>query len=299
MPHIQTVLGDIPPSDLGRTLLHEHLLTSPPPHITDEDFLLDSEAKAASELHALKKAGANALLEMSPRDYGRNPHGLARLSRATGVHIIMVTGWMKERIFAPYVAGRGQDDLAQEMIHELSVGVGGIKAGAIKAGSSLDEITEAEALVMRSAAQASLATGALITTHTEAGTMGLEQIELFTQAGVSPERLLIGHADRKLDFAYHLAMVKTGATIGYDQIGKTKYYPDEERLAMLLRLAEAGYAHRIALSTDFARRSNWPSYGGSPGTASLLTHFIPLLEKAGLDSTLFLEETPRRLLAMG
>jgi arsenate reductase (thioredoxin) len=39
-------------------------------------------------------------------------------------------------------------------------------------------------------------TGLAISTHTEVGTMGLDQIQLLISEGVEPERIIIGHVDQ-------------------------------------------------------------------------------------------------------
>jgi predicted metal-dependent phosphotriesterase family hydrolase len=157
--------------------------------------------------------------------------------------------------------------------------------------------------VFRAAALAQQATGALVTTHTEAGTYALEQVELLRSLGCDPAHILVGHLDRLMDYDYHLAIVRTGASIGYDQIGKEKYYPDSLRIEFLLRLAADGYADRVVLSGDMARRSSWPSYGswGGPGLTHILWKFVPWLREHGMPAETIeqiLVRNPARLLAM-
>lgn len=283
---IRTVRGDIAAHDLGITYPHEHVLTAPPATVDDPDFLMDSEDVAVEELRTFYSAGGRAVVEMSPRDYGRNPSGLRRVSERSGVHIICTTGWHKEKFCRSWVADRDIDDLAREMVHDIEEGIDdtGVCAGVIKAGSSLNQITPIEEKVFRAAARAQLATGALISTHTEAGTMGLEQIALLRSEGVNPERVLIGHVDRNLDPAYHRALASTGATLGYDQISKEKYYPDSARIALIADLIAAGFGKQIVLSGDLARRSYWPSYGawGGPGLTYILWRFAPWLNSEGV-----------------
>jgi predicted metal-dependent phosphotriesterase family hydrolase len=304
MPVIQTVSGPIDAAGLGVTYLHEHLLTGPPALVADQDFTMDSREAASTELAFFYAAGGRAIVEMTTRDYGRDPAGLRSLSEQTGVRIIAVTGWQKDKLCRPWVAERSINDLADEMIRELGEGIEGtgVRAGLIKAASSFEKITPAEEKIFRAAARAQRETGALISTHTEAGTMGLEQIALLRSEGVDPARMLIGHADRRMDLEYHLAMLGAGATIGYDQVGKEKYYPDALRVEFLLKLAAAGFAERIALSCDLARRSNWPAYGGwgGPGLTFLLWRFVPWLRQRGMPAETIeamLAQTPQRLLA--
>jgi phosphotriesterase-related protein len=306
MGKIRTVLGDIEPAALGVAYMHEHVITHPPASVTDRDLAMESIAAATRELSHFHLAGGRALVEMTPRDYGRDPLALREISAATGVHIICTTGWLKDKFCRPWVEDRTVDDLADEMIREILEGIDdtGVRAGVIKAASSLNTITPAEEKVFRAAARAHLATGALITTHTEMGTMALEQIELLRSDGVAPERILVGHLDHKPELGYWRAVAQTGANLGIDQIGKEKYFPDSQRIELILAMAAEGYAAQLCLAGDLARASYWPAYGGwsGPGLTYILWRFLPWLRERGLDSRqidAMITETPARLLPMG
>jgi 5-phospho-D-xylono-1,4-lactonase len=298
---IRTVRGDIQPQLLGVTYPHEHLLTFPPANVTDPDLKMDSEYAAVAELSAFCAAGGSALVEMTTRDYGQAPQAMRRVSERSGAHVICTTGFIKETFSKPLVEGRSVRELADEMIRDVEQGIDGsdVRAGVIKAGSSLNQITPLEENVFRAAALAHKATGAPISTHTEAGTMALEQVALLHSGGVSPERVLIGHMDRLLDWDYHLAVARTGVILGFDQISKEKYFPDSQRVEFIARLVQEGFGKQIILSGDLARKSYWKSYGGEPGLTYILEQFVPLLKQQGLDQAAvdeILIHTPARLL---
>lgn len=271
---------------LGITYAHEHLIAQPPAHASEPDFVMDSEPAAVSELGFFRAAGGSALVEMSPRDYGRSPEALRRLSDHTGIHIVCATGWHKEKFSRAFVEGRNARDLADEMIADIEAGIGGgaVQAGVIKAASSLNTISASEEKVFRAAAIAHKATGAPISTHTEAGTMALEQVALLRGEGVAPERIIIGHVDRRMDYDFQRALLATGATIIYDQLSKEKYFPDSLRIELLARLIADGFGGQIMLAGDMARRSYWPSYGtgGGPGLTYILWRFAPWLRESGV-----------------
>jgi phosphotriesterase-related protein len=294
MPFIRTVLGDIQPSELSVCYPHEHVLCSPPPEVADRDLEMDSEAAAIQELTWFKQAGGRALVDMTPADYGRNAAGLRRVSEATGIHLVCVTGHHKEVFSAAWVQDKTIDQLADRFARDVTDGVDGmpntagtIKAGAIKAASSLNQITPNEEKIFRAAARAHHLTSAPITTHTEAGTMGLEQVELLRSEGVAPQHIIIGHVDRKLDWDYHVQMARTGVFLSYDQISKEKYVPDSERVEFILRLVKEGYGRQIVLGGDLGRKSYWPSYGtgGGPGLTYILWRFVPWLRSEGLSES--------------
>jgi phosphotriesterase-related protein len=299
---IRTVRGDISPEQLGVTYMHEHLFGYSLSEGADPDLRLDSEAAAGLELSLFKQAGGQAVVEVSPQDYNRNPPVLKRLSEATGIHIIAVTGFIKGSSANPLVENKTINEITDELIRDVTEGMNGTdsKAGLLKGGSSLKRITANEEKILRAVARAQRETGTLISTHTEAGTMALEQIALFKEEGVPPEKLLIGHTDRNLDFDYHLQIANTGVTLGYDQFSKEKYAPDFKRIEFICKLFKAGFGKQIAISGDLARRSDLTSYGGGPGYTFLLWRIKPWLRKIGLsegDLETLLVETPRRLLS--
>jgi predicted metal-dependent phosphotriesterase family hydrolase len=284
MSMVQTVLGPVPAGDLGLTVSHEHLLCRPPGSVgdADHDLVLDDQEAAVTELGAFKLAGGNAVVEVTPVDYGRDLDGLVTLSRRSGVHIIAATGLHKDQFSAPYTARMDADQLADIFMRELRVGVNGVRAGVIKLGSSLDQITPGERKAFTAAALAQRATGATITTHTEAGRLGMEQLEILLGAGADPERIVIGHLDRLLDTGYHEALLRTGAYVGYDQIGKPKYATDERRAEALATLVARGHGSKLLISGDLGRKSYWKAYGGAPGLDYIPKTFLSMLCAAGL-----------------
>ena len=200
MPFIRTVRGDIDPTELGVCYPHEHVLCRPPANVTDRDLTMDREDAAIKELTWFLAAGGRALVEMTPADYGRNAAGLKRVSEESGVHIVCVTGHHKEAFSAAWVQDRSIEELTDRFIREVAIGVDGtsIKAGTIKAASSLNTVTPNEEKVFRAAARAQRATGAPISTHTEAGTLALEKIKLFRCEGADVSPVTIRRVDSNI-----------------------------------------------------------------------------------------------------
>lgn len=96
-------------------------------------------------------------------------------------------------------------------------------------------------------------------------------------------------------------VLATGATIGFDQLGKPRYGPDEPKAAAIASLIADGYVGQILLSHDIARRSLRPAYGGSPGITYLLDRFVLMLLDAGVsgvDVRRMLVENPARALTI-
>ena len=301
---VRTVLGDVSPTELGLTLCHEHLVTAPAPRLRDhDDLLLNDETRAIEELAVFRRAGGGALVELTVAEFGRDVAALARISRASGVHVIAATGHVSVDYWDGVldVPSMSVSDLVDEMIADLTTGIDGttIRAGVIKAGSSRDKVTSAEAKVLAAAALAQAATGAPITTHTTAGTMALEQARTLVDAGADPSRVTLGHLDRRLAYEEHRALAREGFTLGYDCVSKDWYEPDARRVATILRLVDDGLCSQVTLSGDLARRSSWVSWGGGPGYSYIPWRFVPWLRREGLEDAAVRQitvDTPARLL---
>lgn len=283
---VRTVLGDIPPEELGLTLPHEHLFTFPPVEVSpDLDLRLDSYENALQEVESFKAVGGGAIAEVSTPGYGRDVRSIKKISQATGVHIICATGFIKESYFPREFFNLTEAELTEKFICDVEEGIEdtGIRAGVIKIGASQNKFSEAEKKAARAACKAHLETGAPITTHTTGGTMVLNIIELLESEGVNLNNVVIGHLDNNtLYLGYILMIAQTGVYVQLDNIGKVKYYPDELRVEIVKQLIEEGYGARILLSGDQGRRSYLKSYGGGPGFEHLQKGFIPLMRKKGI-----------------
>lgn len=279
---IRTVLGDITPDALGICLPHEHLYGQPPAEFSEPSLILDDESGATDEMRAFYQAGGRAIVEMTTPDYGRDAGAVQRISRASVVHVITATGHNKEKFSASYLQA-SIEEMTERFIREVTEGMDGTnaRAGVIKASSTLNEISPLAEKLFRAAARAHHATGAPISTHTEAGTMALEQVEILKSEGVHPSHIIIGHLDRKLEIDYHLKLAATGVYFGYDQIGKAKYYPDEQRADSIIELVKVGYSKQILLAGDIARWTGWRKHGGT-GFTHILQNFVPLLRERGV-----------------
>lgn len=302
MPAVRTVLGDVDAASLGVTYGHEHVFFNP---VLDRgsDFVRTERAPALEEVNRFRSVGGSALVDATVAELGRDPAGLRHISEGSGVHIVAPCGHTAEEWWegALDLDRRSETELFEEMVTELTEGIGGtgVRAGIIKVGTSWDEVTDAEARIIRAAARAQQATGAPITTHTTAGTMGREQVRLLDQAGADLAKVCIGHLDRRLVLEEHLEVAGTGVYLGYDQISKERYAPDENRIELLARLVEGGFGDRVILAGDMARRSDLPAWGGGPGLVHIATSFATLLRRHRLGSEVdrLLVDNPRRFLA--
>jgi phosphotriesterase-related protein len=298
-PHVMTVLGAVSPDDLGITQIHEHILSDPPAlRDTDPDYCLVRPDLARDELEFFATAGGSAMVDASTPDYGRDIAGLHTLAQLVPVHLIAVGGRHKH-LHASLVPGAGDEEfLVEELRADLSEV---IRPGLLKFGTSLNDITAVEWANARAVARVAVEYGYPVTTHTEVGTMALEQVDLAGAAGLDPQRIIIGHLDRRLEWPYLAAVARTGAWLSFDQVGKARFGPDGPKAEMLVRLAHAGFADQLLVSQDLARTTDFITRGGSPGWTHLIERFTIELMEAGAEAMLvrrLLIDNPARALTV-
>jgi phosphotriesterase-related protein len=298
---VQSVTG---PVDLtaveGAVLAHEHLFLTL--EREEGQVVLGDEPRIRQELTELRGSGRlGALVELTGRNMGRDAAGLRRLSERTGVVVIAATGHYWEPFHPGEVDELDVDGLAETLVADVLVGMDDtdVRAGLLgEIGSHGQLPTPAEEKCLRAAARAARTCSVSVATHAQDGEGGLAQLELLCGAeGVDPGRVSIGHQDLHSDRAVHQQIAAAGAYVAFDTIGKTSFQSDEVRLACLLDLIEAGYAHRALLSNDISRDSYLSRLSG--GYGHLFGSFLPRMRQAGVDEAtvrLLTRENPIRFL---
>lgn len=259
---IHTVTGPCRPADLGLTLMHEHLIIGWPGW--DSDTVAapfdrrEAKKLCVDRMHELKGLGVATLLDPCPIDLGRDVEFAAEVAQASGVRIVCATGLYKEESgAAPYYKFRGAftdsvSEMTEIFIKEVSEGIGssGIRAGVIKVATGPHQVTAYERNVIVAAARAHKATGAPITTHTDEGTMGREQLAILAEEQVDLRHVVVGHSCGSADLRYHTDLLDRGAYLGFDRFGLELLHPDRLRLAALIGLLGIGFERQIVLSHD-------------------------------------------------
>lgn len=275
---IRTVTGDIDSDELGFTYSHEHLIGAPPEgKRVDDDLVILDESKGLEEANAAAAVGVRSLYEASAWDYSRNPEGLRRIAEASGVQIIACGGFNKGEWFDDLLAEVSVEELTRRIIADVTTGMDGtsVRAGAIKFGTGYNHVSPAEERVLRAAARAHRATGAVLHGHTETGTMALRQLELLEEEGVDLSRVGIVHLMRNPDAYLHRQIARRGSYLCYDGFAKIKYMPESTRIAVLLEVIEAGHADRVLIGGDLARKTDLTAYSGGPGLHYIAGEWLP------------------------
>ena len=290
-PRVMTVSGPIPPEKLGFTLPHEHTGISLW-HIANRwDYweLTPDDDLIIEELRDFRRRGGGSLVDLTLPGVGRDPDRLRRLASASGVNIVMGTGWYREAYYPAeaLIDRRSVDDLAAEMVGELErgVGVGGIRPGIIgEIGTDKPWVSARGERVHRAAARAAKQTGMAITTHGVQSDVGLAQLRIFTEEGVDPARVVIGHADSYHNLDFYLSVIAAGANLQFDFLGHR--FSSEEALEprlveTIVELLERGFADQLLLSQDVCHNRQLKANGGF-GYVYLQQHFLPTLRTAAV-----------------
>ncbi|MFC1894267.1 phosphotriesterase [Chloroflexota bacterium] len=292
----------------------------------------------SSSLKQFKQLGGHTIVDTSGITLGRDVTFYSNLSKQTGVQLISATGFDNQTIsipghfyshaflysnvgnpyywsrevpgsFYPSYGGTKEyfmflfyNELVRGMVAPSMIRTK-IKAGIAKAGSSWNEMTQIEELSLRGAALAAKRAGVTLIVN------GINQarhlLDIALEEGLEPSRIVVGHCDdrRTIDLERDKEFSKKGAYVSYDHIGWEDSsipftLPDEQRIELVKRMVEAGFAEHIILSCSaigYAIDVPQPAHSFS----YLLESFVPRLKKAGLPSSIIdtiLIENPKRIL---
>ena len=223
---VQTVLGPVDPDTLGVTHTHEHLLCdqscyfsvpeeaserswidakftmerrgvslSKFPYFPDLYVLLD-ERVAIKEALRFKHAGGGTLVDVTNRGIARDPLALTRISRATGLNVVMGGGYYIPPSYPPDFEDVTEDEITEEIVRDITEGVKdtGVKTGVIGELGNLWPASESEAKVLRAAARAQIITGAPILIHPGFhGDSPAQILGILLGAGADPGKIIMGH----------------------------------------------------------------------------------------------------------
>ncbi|MGQ2903998.1 MAG: phosphotriesterase family protein [Neoaquamicrobium sediminum] len=298
MAFVRTVSGDIDPSEMGVTYAHDHIYCIPQlwKEKGDTDLLLDSPEASQAELELFAKAGGRTIYDATAIDYGRDVGTVKRIAEAAGVQVIATAGFNKAIMwpgtmpgkgmtFNQWIASQSRDALARHVVAEVTEGMDGtdVRGGVVKFGTGYNTMNESEIKILLAVLDAHKETGAPIHSHTELGTMALEQLDLVKAEGVDPARLTIAHLDRNPDPWLHRKVAETGVFFSFDGITRVKYYSEDVRTRCILDLVRWGHEDQIMVGGDIARRTMFASYGeGGLGMGFILEKWKPrFIEEAG------------------
>ena len=249
-------------------------------------------------------------MDPTNRGLARDPLALARIARATGLHIVMGAGYYVAAAHPPDMDARSVDDLAREIVEDVTAGAGGtgVRAGLIGEIGCTWPWTENEKKCVRAAVLAQRETGAPLMIHPGRSPRApFEILDLVRKEGGDLGRTIMCHIERTIaDRGQLFELAATGVYLEYDLFGlETSHYPynpafdlpnDGERMRQILALIERGHLAQVLMSHDIAYKHCLTRWGGY-GYHHLLVNVIPRLRKKGADDATvrtLLVDNPRR-----
>ncbi|SCL26902.1 phosphotriesterase-related protein [Micromonospora rhizosphaerae] len=302
-----TVNGPISPDELGFTLMHEHLLTRfwHATHRFDLAGMPEDERYIVEELTALAATECRTLVDVTPVGINRDPAALRDLSRRTGIQVVMGCGWYRDSYYpaTAEIDRRSVDSLADELITEIETGAqgSGVRPGIIgEIGTEKSWMSPTEERVHRAAARAAKRTGLAIMMHSFASEIGLWQLQVLSEEGVDPSRVIIGHADSYRVRSYHQALLDAGANIEFDTLMWYRPTLFEDALDLVCEYVQGGFREQVLVSMDTCKSEHLSRFGGA-GLTGIQEKVIPGLRARGLseaDLAAIFVENPRRILTV-
>jgi len=333
---VRTVTGPAAADALGVTSVHEHLLIDlgcwfdPPadaegeriaalrvgpesettvranPFAVRDNLVLDDLDLAAAEIGRFRAAGGGTIVDLTLPEIGRDPRRLRALSERSGLRIVMGCGRYIARAHPPELAGRSEDALLAEILHDLEVGTDGVRAGVIGEIGTSDPLDPVEARVLAAACRAQRESGVALFVHLDPwGGNGHAIVDRILDAGVDPARVALCHLDPSLgDLGIIRSLAARGVSVSIDIWGDEDAYggrgmpTDAQRAAAVRAAWEEGWADRLLLAQDVCTKSQLRAFGGR-GYDHLLTGVPAILRAAGLPGSALpqlLVANPARLL---
>lgn len=339
---VQTVLGPVDPETLGPTITHEHLLIDfrvvyQPPNNPDEVgmaeeklslsnlgwirhnwnnsldnlTLLDEEVATAEASHYFG-AGGRTMVDVTSNGLGRDPLALARISKATGLNVVMGGGHYIGSTHPDEFEIMTADGIAEMIIRDIEQGVDGtgIKTGIIGEVGVSAPWTESEHKTIQAAVIAQVQTGAPVLIHPgrDEG-LPLQILEAVQSWGGDMTNTVMGHIERTIYDRDALKRVaQTGAFMNLDLFGHdSSYYPlapssympnDAQRLDQIEFLIDQGHVDQILLAHDVCSKHRLKQYGGH-GWDHIISRVVPQMLARGMSREhvdQMLVDNPKRML---
>src|SRR5262249_43393107 len=154
---------------------------------------------------------------------GRDPLGLVRIARATGLNILMGSGHYLGVTHPPDVRTRSVDSITEQIIHDIREGVDDtrVKAGFIGEIGCTYPMAEDEQKCLAGAVQAQRETGAVLMVHPGRSPHSpIEIVNKVAEQSGDLTRTIICHIDRTCtERAWLKDLAATGCYLEYDLFG--------------------------------------------------------------------------------
>lgn len=282
---IMTVNGPVSTTQMGTSLVHEHILVDfiGADSIDEKRWNKENVVQVVLPyLRKIKALGCQTFIECTPAFLGRDPLLLRALSDSSGLNILTNTGiyGAGNNKFVPrYAFDETADQLAARWTDEWKNGIGGtgIRPGFIKIGVGPDGLSDLHRKIVTAAARTHLNTGLTIASHTGPALPAFEEIEILKKEGISPTAFIWVHAQNESDLTAHVRAAAMGAWISLDGIDENNI---DRYITMIENLKMHGFLDKVLLSHDAGWYHPGEENGGHfRGYSALFEKLVPELRK--------------------
>lgn len=286
---IITVNGEINAADLGKTLIHEHVLVDfiGADKISSDRWEHDAVIKKVLPyLLEIKARGIRSIVECTPAFIGRDVKLLQKLSEQSDLHILTNTGYYgasDNKYLPKWAFTESAEQLAERWIGEFRNGIEGtlVKPGFIKTGVNSGNLSELHQKLIKAAAITHLKTGLTICSHTGPALPAYRQLDILKANGVHPSAFVWVHANGSNDDFVKIG--KMGCWISLDGINDDNLDKNSDTIALL---KSNGLLNQVLISHDAGWYKPGENNGGEfRGFTTISDKFIPLLKTKGFSKS--------------
>lgn len=306
---VLTVTGNVLPSHMGITSVHEHIKLQ-----SDPEQQKESMAFAISDLKRAKALGLQTVVDVSP---DRDVRGIREISLAAGVNIVCCTGFYLLSELKPALK---VEQFEKHMIKEIEDGIQGtqIRPGVIKVAAIGLPISPAETNLFIAAAHVQNRYNLPICTHAVSGCA--EQQNILDQAGANLEHCYFSHVEATFGWSgrnveqeidYLQGVVEKGSILSFNNFGNWNHTTPDDLALIIKELLRRGYDDHMVATMDVTWSFEngdikllWEDTndGGKDRNYSyLLRKVVPWLQNEGISQKSVMKmivDNPKRLFTM-
>lgn len=316
MVSIQTVSGPVTLSELGETMMHEHIIFWNWGEENKRGALI---THAREELLKMTRYGAKTLVDVGPFPR-RNMDWYKELAPQVPLNILISTGFYLLGGSTPVeeFGNWTEGQMYERFMRELTVGIGDskIRAGLIKVAANKAQLTPWEQTVMRAAGRSQKETGVPICTHACEGARS--QFDLLVTSGADPERIYMSHIEAEFGWEgrtlreeakYLEGICREGGSLFFNNYLFEFDTPHEDMMYLMHYLMDKGYLNRLLFGMDvnfnleddgrfWAEAEKEHPITKNRTWEAIYTGWIPLVKSWGFTSehiNTMLVDNPRRM----
>lgn len=262
-----------------------------------DNLQMMDEKTQTEEIKCFKHAGGRTVVDVTTVGIGRDAELLRKVAIETGLNVIAGAGFYVRDSQRSDVLELSVEEMEEQIVREVEVGIGhsGVRAGVIGEIGVSHILYPFEERSLRAACRAQVRTNAPLMVHINPWSQqGLKAMKIIEEHKITPGKIVICHSDVENREDYIFQLLDKGVFLEFDNFGKEmntdkwdckpgsgRFSTDWERVHLLKKMIDRGYARQILLSCDICLKTLLHAYGGW-GYDHVLTHIVPMMEEVNV-----------------